>query len=68
MNIVNSAREEVYLFGLIKSYIYVLKRLTDSAAVSPFSTLSKYNCLISLSSLDGNPGYIVEPPDKTMCL
>ncbi|KDR15590.1 hypothetical protein L798_10535 [Zootermopsis nevadensis] len=27
-----------------------------------------YSCLISRSSLLGNPGYIVEPPDNTICL
>ena len=36
-----------------------------SLSVSPFKTRSRCNCLISLSSLLGSPGYIVEPPDKT---
>jgi hypothetical protein len=34
-------------------------------SVSPLSTLSRYNCLISLSNLLGKPWYIVDPPDKT---
>lgn len=35
---------------------------------SPFNTRSRYNCLISRSNLDGRPGYIVDPPLRTMCL
>ena len=45
-----------------------LEGLTASLSVSPFRTLSRYSCLISLSSLEGRPGYMVEPPDRTMCL
>ena len=44
------------------------KQLTDSLEVSPFSTRSRYSCLISRSRRDGRPGYMVEPPDSTMCL
>ena len=36
--------------------------------MSFFSTLSKYNCLISRSKRLGRPGYIVEPPESTICL
>lgn len=43
-------------------------RLTFNLEPSPPRTLVKYNCFISFSSRDGNPGYIEEPPDKTMCL
>ena len=42
--------------------------LTASLSVSPLRTLSKYSCLISRSSRDGRPGYMVDPPDRTMCL
>ena len=44
------------------------RQLTDSLEVSPFSTRSRYSCLISRSRRDGRPGYMVEPPDSTMCL
>merc|ERR1719431_945749 len=40
----------------------------ESLSVSPLRTRSRYNCLISLSSLLGSPGYIVDPPDNTICL
>lgn len=42
--------------------------LTDNLSMSFFSTRSKYNCLISLSNRLGRPGYMVEPPDSTICL
>eukprot|EP00095_Tigriopus_kingsejongensis_P006946 maker-scaffold1282_size50771-snap-gene-0.20 protein:Tk06946 transcript:maker-scaffold1282_size50771-snap-gene-0.20-mRNA-1 annotation:"hypothetical protein AWRI1631_42080" len=37
-------------------------------SVSPLRTRSKYNCLISRSRREGRPGYMVEPPERTMCL
>ena len=43
-------------------------KLTLKREVSPLRTFCKYNCLTSFSSLLGKPGYIDEPPDKTMCL
>lgn len=42
--------------------------ITFNFEVSFFNTLCRYSCLISLSSLDGSPGYIVLPPLSTMCL
>lgn len=42
--------------------------LTDNLSMSFLSTRSKYNCLISRSNLLGRPGYIVDPPDSTICL
>lgn len=42
--------------------------LTESLSTSPLSTRSRYSCLSSLSSRDGRPGYMVDPPDNTMCL
>jgi len=41
---------------------------TENFSVFPFRTLSKYNCLSSLSKRLGRPGYMVDPPDRTMCL
>ncbi len=35
---------------------------------SPFKTFFKYNERMSFSKRDGKPGYMVDPPDKTMCL
>lgn len=32
------------------------------------STREKYSCFISFSRRDGRPGYIDEPPERTMCL
>ena len=43
-------------------------KLTDNLSMSFLSTRSRYNCLISRSNRLGRPGYIVEPPDRTMCL
>lgn len=42
--------------------------LTESLSTSPLSTRSRYSCLSSLSSREGRPGYMVDPPDNTMCL
>lgn len=28
----------------------------------------RYNCFISFSRREGNPGYILEPPERTTCL
>ena len=52
----------------IKFWLQNWQILTDNFDVSPFNTRSKYNCLISLSNLLGKPGYIVEPPESTICL
>lgn len=35
---------------------------------SPFSTLVRYSCFISFSSRLGRPGYILDPPERTICL
>ena len=35
---------------------------------SPFRTRVKYSCFISFSRRLGRPGYILEPPESTMCL
>lgn len=42
--------------------------LTESLSTSPLSTRSRQSCLSSLSSREGRPGYMVEPPERTMCL
>jgi hypothetical protein len=34
----------------------------------PPRTRVRYSCFISFSRRDGKPGYIDEPPDRTMCL
>ncbi|KAF3837206.1 hypothetical protein F7725_004670 [Dissostichus mawsoni] len=41
-------------------------RILNFYTVSPSSTLSRYSCFISLSSLDGSPGYMVVPPERTI--
>lgn len=46
----------------------LLLLLTDNLSMSFLSTRSKYSCLISRSKRLGRPGYMVEPPDSTMCL
>lgn len=48
--------------------IYTCSQLTFNRLGSPFSTLTRYNCFISFSKRLGRPGYMVEPPDNTMCL
>ena len=35
---------------------------------SPFSTRVRYSCFISFSRREGSPGYILEPPESTICL
>lgn len=48
--------------------VYTCRQLTFNRLGSPFSTLTRYNCFISFSKRLGRPGYMVEPPDNTMCL
>lgn len=43
-------------------------RLTFNLDPSPPRTRVKYSCFISFSNLDGNPGYIDDPPERTICL
>ena len=44
------------------------KNSTDNRWVSPLSTLSRYNWVISRSRRLANPGYMVVPPLSTICL
>ena len=36
--------------------------------MSPLHTRSQWSFLISFSRREGSPGYMVEPPERTMCL
>ena len=56
------------LFNFVAKSLLGMLLLTDNLVVSPFNTRSRYSCLISLSSLLGRPGYMVLPPDSTICL
>lgn len=42
--------------------------LTLIRAGSPASTRVRYSCFISFSSRLGRPGYMLEPPESTICL
>lgn len=44
------------------------RKRTLNRSGSPCKTLEKYNCFISFSNLEGNPGYIELPPERTICL
>lgn len=41
---------------------------TFSRVGSPFRSRVRCNCLISFSRRLGRPGYILEPPERTICL
>jgi len=43
-------------------------RLTRKRSTSPLRTSVKYNCLTSFSRRLGKPGYMVDPPESTICL
>lgn len=41
---------------------------TFSLSAFPPKTLVRYSCFISFSSRLGNPGYMLDPPERTTCL
>lgn len=76
-----SSRDSDYMFSSCRSLDADFKLLknkkvgttlkalpTPKFSVFPRSTRAKYSCFKSRSNRLGNPGYIVEPPDRTMCL
>lgn len=44
------------------------KTVTFNLVGSPPKTRVRYNCFISLSRREGRPGYMLDPPESTMCL
>lgn len=46
----------------------VRARPTFNLSAFPPNTRVRYNCFISFSNLLGSPGYMLDPPERTMCL